>query len=560
MLLSGYLIAVSGLGENTTDQKRERQIGNGMGITQMAARIKNKYKEQITSAAFIMLFGIVVHLYMFSNKFFNYFEMGNILADMSFSQADTLGLGRWFLPFASNFITGFSMPVINGLICIIFMTISSVMLSEMLRLKGTVYRCLFGFAWVTFPGMASVFSYGVNSDALCLSIFLAVLAVYVSWKFKWGIIGGIIALGASVGIYQPFLAVAIAAVFCILFLQVMQENFVQKDFLIRSVKYAVMLLLGFLFYYVMLKLCLTVSGIELRDYHGIDEMTSFTPKGLAKGFVYSYGYFLANLFSREYIYTWGRVLWNVLGAVAFFVSVFAISKKRIKNAGRKEKVVRISWLVVMSGLIPLGLNAAPFLMGDRVGNGVDRYMLFSIILLWGLLLKNLEMMEMDKAVIRGMLQKVAYWLGIGSVCIAVFSSGIICNQAYQRMESMTRSVEAIMNRMAARIEQLPEWNRDMPVYFVNPRGLINDNYTVIIPEYDSLTNLPGTRYESRYSERAIVKYLEVYLHFPVNIAEDGIKQALDENSTVKNMPSYPARDSIQVIDGVIVVKISDGEE
>ena len=62
------------------------------------------------------LFGLIVHLYMFTNKFFNYFELGNIFADMSFTQGDTIAQGRWFLPIATNLFTGFSMPLLNGLI------------------------------------------------------------------------------------------------------------------------------------------------------------------------------------------------------------------------------------------------------------------------------------------------------------------------------------------------------------------------------------------------------------------------------------------------------------
>lgn len=79
-------------------------------------KLYGKYRRELVSGGITFLLGMFVHLYVVTNKFFNYFEMGNIMSDMSFSQNDTLGLGRWFLPVATNLFTSFSLPLFNGII------------------------------------------------------------------------------------------------------------------------------------------------------------------------------------------------------------------------------------------------------------------------------------------------------------------------------------------------------------------------------------------------------------------------------------------------------------
>lgn len=511
----------------------------------------HKYRKDILAFAIVFLIGVLTHFYVMSNKFFNYFEMGNILSEMNYSQNDTLGLGRWFLPVASNILSSFSVPAMNGMIVLFCSSVSSILVARMFQIHLTFNKVLFGAVWMTFPGMASVFAFGVNSDALSISILLAVLAAGCLHFKKWGVLLGSVLLGFSIGIYQPYMSVTIAIFFGLLLIRLLKETLEVSSFVRTIFREILILAFGFLLYYIALELSVYSTGIQVSNYHGANEMTSFTLKGIAKGLVYSYGYFLSYLFTTQYTYTIGNVVCNIIGAVSFIVLVF--------RAGVKYEKLQRAGIIILIGLLPLGLEAAPFLMGDRVGNGVDRYMMFSIILIWGLLLWMIEQ-ELKECLSNNFWSVLPKWLGVGAVIVTFLTGYTICNEAYYRMETMTESTTALLGRIAARIESLPEWQEGKSVYFVNPRELMNDNYEVSIPQFEHMKNLPGTEIWPNYNEKAIVKYLEVYLHFPVKIAEDSIKQALDENSTVKNMPSYPARDSIQVIDGVIVVKISDGEE
>lgn len=521
--------------------------------------------------ALTFLMGLLVHFYAMSNKFFNYFEMGNIFSTMPFSQGDVVALGRWFMPIATNLFTSFSTPVFNTLIVLFYMSIASALIVDLLEIRSRVYAVLFGLVFVTFPGLTCVFSFGVNSDEIILSLLLGILSAYAFYQWKHGMIWGALFLCLSIGGYQPSMAAAIGVIYMMLFLKVFREKMEWKAFMRSVIRAVCMLAAGFVLYYAVLQLVIAVTGIQLSDYHGVDSMTSFTLKGIAKGFVYTYGYFLAYFFTTAYTYTIGRIACNCIGAVAFVMLLIrrmqlprmqcsAETQENMDSTKGTDQCSNIL-LGLLFCFLPLGVNAAPFLMADRVGAGVDRYMIFSLMFLWALLLAMLDECRKEKLTfVSFKMGNLIQWAGMLAVLASIVSGFIIDNQTYHRMEAMTETTGALLNRIAGRMEAHPQWDKDIPVYFVNCRALVNSNYEVEIPEYEAIKNMPGTFLASSYSEEAIVDYMEVYLHFPICEATQEQRNMVEQEPTFEQMQSYPAESSVQVINGVMVVRISDGEE
>lgn len=519
---------------------------------------------------FVLTFfaGILVHFYNMSHKFFNYFEMGNIFSQMPFLQEDTVALGRWFMPIATNLFTSFSMPVFNTLICLFYMALASALIVELLEIRSRALGAAFGLVFVTFPGLTCVLSYGVNCDEIILALLLSILSAYAFYRWKYGIVWGAVFLCLSLGAYQPYMSATIGIIYMMLFLKAFRERCGWKAFFLDAGRAVAMLAAGFILYYGMLQITIAITGVQMSDYHGVNDMASFTPKGLAKGLVYTYGYFLSYFFTTAYTYTADRIVCNVIGAAAF--AAILIRRMRTKRAADKadsggrqagSDVCANILLGILFCFLPLGVNAAPFLMADRVGAGVDRYMIFSMMFLWALLLAMLDLCRDEKVTFVSEKGKhLVRWAAVLSVSASIVSGFLISNQAYHRMEAMTETTGALLNRIAARMESQPEWNKDIPVYFVNCRALVNQNYEVEIPSYDRIRNMPGTFLRSSYSEEAIVDYLEVYLHFPVSEATEAERERVEKNPAFARMESFPAESAVQVIDGVMVVKISEGEE
>ncbi|MBE5847904.1 MAG: hypothetical protein E7300_09540 [Lachnospiraceae bacterium] len=523
------------------------------------------------------LSAIVAHLYVLTNKFFNYFEMGNIFTHMPFSQEDSLGLGRWFMPVATNLLTYFSMPLVNGLVVFLMLAVSAALIVDMLEIKSSAYGVLFGLIFVTFPGLASIMSYGVNCDLFSSALLLSVLSGYLFVRSlrqnKWvrGVILGAIPLSLSLACYQPYMSVTIGMLYMMLFMQVYRKRTDLKTFIPMVFKSVLMLAAGFILYYVILKIMLTVTGISLSDYHGVDSMTSFTPKGIAKGFVYSYLHFIKYFFTTEYTYTIGRIVCNCIGAATFAALLFrrmrvnrgAVHKGSDATADKTYLVrdrMTNALLLILFLYLPLGVNASPFLMADRVGAGVDRYMIYSLMFLWALLLAMMDdNTDENTAQLTKSRKNLLQWLGGFSVICAIVTGLIITNQAYHRLEATTQATEGLMVRMAARMEQTEGWNKDIPVYFVNPRNMVNSNYGPEVTDYRNLTNLPGTFLRAGYGEEAIAGYMNTYLRFPVKLATEEEIARVEANPAFGKLKAYPDASAVQIIDGVMVVKVSEGE-
>lgn len=529
-----------------------------------------KHKEQVWVFASTFLAGFLIHFYMFSNKMINYFEMNNILTPMSIDKGDTLAMGRWFLPVVSRLSSVYSMPAVNGMICLVCLSFCACMLVDVFGLKSRVLILLCEGLIVSFPGVASYLSYGVNSDVFCVALLLSVLSGWVLHRSACSVRGMIlsaVALCFCIGVYQPFMSVTIAVIFCMLYLQVWREGKGFVSILKQVLRYVLTLAAGFILYYLVLQIVTAATGISVGDYHGINDMASFTLKGIAKGGVYTYFYFLYYLFSMEYANFPLVIVFDGLAAVLFLLYTIAGYRKFQKGAREKGSLVCQLLLVVF---LPIGVNASPFLMADRVGNGVDRYMMFSMMLLFILLIKMMDAMAGQSGSIEeilkpgdsgqaGRLGLLPQWLTMIALLAVIWGNYYQCNQGYYRAEAMTKSTDSLLTRLAYRIESVEDWSPELPVYLANCEALFNENCETKIAAFTGLQRVDGTEIKPWYNEGAVVKYMQVYLNFPMNTAADGQKEDILASTEFSQMGIYPQKDSMRMIDGVLVVKFGETE-
>lgn len=94
--------------------------------------------------------------------------------------------------------------------------------------------------------------------------------------------------------------------------------------------------------------------------------------------------------------------------------------------------------------------------------------------------------------LKGLLYSYANFAAYYFMIYYLYSGFLICNQAYDRLNTRYENIYAYLNRIAARMEETPEWSHDIPVYFANPSYIFNANYEVEIKAYDDLKRMMGT--------------------------------------------------------------------
>ncbi len=509
---------------------------------------KNKY-------AFIAMFttiisGLFVHLYMITNKFYNFGELGHIYTKTTLSMSDCLSLGRVFLPFVAELSNMASSSAINGAIMLLFLGLSAFLVEKMLKFESKLYDILFPCILIVFPGTVCYLTYGWMSEAYSFSILMGVLGAYLLNRSKVEWIIGILCLTLSVGTYQPLFSVGIAVIYISLFKCVLTEKISWKKFILKMIRYLIALAISFLLYYIILNVLLSITGIMLSSYHGVDKMVSFSLRGIAKGFVYSYLYFLRYYFTLDYTIYPTLLVANIVMLVVFgYAVVRLIFQKRRED----DNSVIISQMVFLILFLPLGLDATPFCLGERIGAGFDRYMMFSIIFFYILVcvvMSQLELLQVKKDL-------KALWIGLIMLVVVVISNYYICNIVYRRLEVITESESAYMNRIVATLEQRQEWRTGKPIYFYGARPLFSEYYGEMSSPLKSPMTVEGTSITPNYSYGAMVKYMDVCLHFPIVEVDREQQERINENEKIAEMPCYPEDGSMCVVDGVLVIKISN---
>lgn len=511
----------------------------------------NLPKTAKTAFTTAMVAGILTHLFILTNKLFNYNEVSVLFLNEQEMLMGRMAEGRWLVGILGQWIGGnYSMQAVAGLLGIFLLGLSAAMIVTLLNVDRQIYAGLIGAVMVVFPAVVSFMAFTQLGDAWFMAVFFAVLAVFLAEKYRYGFAAAIGLIGASLAIHQAYISVAVALMYGILFFEWFRDKRTWKEEWKRVVCYLVILLGGFIFYYVGVKASAALLQYSLSDYYGINEMTKFTPKGICKGIVYAYLYFFRYFFTSHYYGSVVMVGINVVLALCLLCyTVHSIWKRP-----EKDSFVNRMWKVVLLGLLPMGCNCLPVLMADRVGAGVDRYMMYSLVFVWIILLAaacDVEKLTSEKS--PGVKQqKLFCTLVLVGVLIQIGHDYTMDNQAYYREQAATEQMASYLNRVAARMEAVDGWDASMPVYIMMEEDLY-PGYPVELPAFDSLKELRGTAYEPNFNERGLRRYMAYYMHFP--LVEPTEEQIAGIQEKAADMPAYPAADSIQIVDGVLVVKI-----
>lgn len=519
-----------------------------VALSQFINRIRRSSKVAFLCA---IVAGFVTHLFIMTNKVMNHNELSNLFLDTHEMTMGRMAEGRWFVGWIGQLIgDNYSMQMVVGVLGILLIACAAGMVVSLLDISKPLYAGLLGASMTVFPALVSFLAFTQLGDAWFMAVFMAVLAVYLTENQKWGIWPAMVLAGLSLAIHQAYISVTIAGMFVVLFRTVYEKGMGFKDNLPRIGKYLAVLMGGFLFYYIGVKVTAAIFSYDLSSYYGINEMTEFTVKGICKGIVYAYLYFVRYFFTTEYLFHPLMVIVDILLAVVLVYYVIA----SVIRSFRAKKRMNAVWKVLLLLLLPVGMNALPVLMADRVGAGVDRYMMYSLVFLWVLLLYLADRMEVGvQEKVPG--RKLCLWMITLGICIHVGNDYTMDNQAYYRAQATTEQMTNYLNRLAARIEATEDWSADVPVYIVMQSDLY-PQYPVDLAAFDDLAELRGTSYEPHMNVPGIIRFMNYYLHFPVRQAEDTQIDRIDKR-VIDAMPCYPAAGSVRMVDGILVVKIEE---
>lgn len=501
-------------------------------------RCSREFKLAFISACII---GLIVHLYIFTNLL-----LGGDAVTNTYSDVDHTVRGRWALKFFCAPSSIYQMPVIIGLISIVFLALAAAFTVRVLELSHPFSIVLTAGLLVSFPAVANTLTYLFLADAYFIALAMSALAVYLAKYYRYGFIGSIVLLAVSCGIYQAYIPYVLTLCLFDCIVALLTKSPV-KSILTRGGIYILTVLGGLVLYLLLTKLSLKLIGGSLTAAQGLNTMDSVSISSLfsqiPRAYKHTYSMFKGWPFPYAYFQIAQKALPVLLAAASVFLCVI--------HKLYKEPLRLL--------LLAAGILLSPLALGSMVifayAAEVHRLMIFSFVLPYFLMIKLAEVSAQELV----LLQK-PYWKGILAVSVLCstmlfWNNFLLTNIGYHALQITYENSTSLATRIVDRIETTEGYTAGGPVAFV---GAINlSNYTQSKEHYWQYYNAIGEMI--RYSAISSREFMQQYsaLQSPELLTAEQMKM-LQESEEVAAMPGFPAKGSVIMVDGIIVVKLGEG--
>lgn len=544
--LSTLIICINGKNKDYTGKMPINQSRGRLYLERVDSIIKkvnNKlspgFKTAFVSAIIV---GLIAHMYMFTNKLPNFDDLIGI---------DNFGVtfknGRWFLwvvgavAYHLNFV--FSLPWANGIVTLVLLGISAGMVADLLDIKSKTANALLGAALVVFPSWTGTFFYMFTAPYYALAVLMSVASVYLMVRHKKGIFASVILLACSLGIYQSYLPFTATLYVVILFLMLFDDKHGYLDILKKSLLYLFNMAVGTVVYFICMKLSLFATGQELNSYKGISTMGKFElariPEICHTIAVNFFGIFLDNNMEISYNYiTKGMYLVLYATSLVMVIYLFIVNIK-------KGDFLKAAETIILFAIYIIAINSIYIMCEDGIYSLMYYSYVFLMIFPFALLDRCIRLEEKKCWISMEYVITAAVAIGVASYCH-------FANGEYLSMQLSYEQAASYYNTMITQIKSVDGYRDDMKVVFSGIDIVDKTLYRNEVMDTFSMSGRDDALADA-YSKQNFIRY---YCGFDAETAGIDI---LSETSQAKlaQMPAYPNTGSIQVMDGAVVVKLSD---
>ena len=535
----------------------------GEGVLQYyKTKIRKEYKIAFYSTLIVAL---LIHLYKFTNTLLNrdslyyYYSTQNFIGSVKwadslnnyYSTQNIIGSGRWALSLACGISSCWNLPWVNGLLSCIYIAMTVVVIVALFKLKNPVLIILTGAFLAASPSTTETLFYLYTADGFFIAMFLAAIAVYYS-KIDENRIFRLLLSGVcicvSCGIYQAYVSFALVLALCYLIDNLLLGNYEKKDYLKWVVRQVIIYSLSLAAYFVIWKVCLYFSGEVANDYEGISEVGRIDLQLILGGFVRSVRttsfYFL-----QWNVMEHGFTLYSILCIIFIVVMLTGLVVAFVKS-----EIVKRKWAVVLFTMALLAI--IPFSCIWHFTSSSVKYGY-----------RMLQCMTLLFVLTALLFERWARPFFKNAVCLflllTIFNNALMANISYYYMNLTYERTYADAVEMMVKIHDLQD------EYDIKNLAVVGTRFSEVQWEYsDSNTGKiapagkvhlfsGGLGTNLLIDSEHTVLFLQNTLGLELkSVANEKIAE-LSELPEVQAMRCWPSRDSMKVIDGVLVIKLSD---
>lgn len=499
--------------------------------------------------------GLLTHLYMLTHKLPNWDEVNNF---SGYGQG--VGIGRWFLHYVHYLGGRWSIPMVHGILAIIFLSVSACLISEVFGLRRTSSLIVVSMAMLTFPSVAGTMAFMFTVHTYAMSVMMMCLSIYLIHRYKYGLVPGAVLIICGMGIYQPYVSFAIGLMLGSMLADLLRKKKNGKETLLTGIKYAVVLLASVGIYMIICRLF--YPDIAQPDsYGGAGQMGQIAVSEMPRLIGRCYKRFLEYFLLKPFGYVSSSMhCANILVCMGVGI-LFLYNMISVKF--NKDRLAYIL-CVLVSALIPMAL-AFVYFMAPVAPFSI--LMTYAYVLVYAVALMLLEIAadrwqssKADKKMF-SLLRKSVVIVVICSVLLETYTGYLITNEAYFRMSIAYERTAAFFNRILVNVEREEGFVYGDKVailgefYYVDNPGPIEIDFM----EDNRFREMSGIALENGLITSGVRdNFIRIYLGFELPYIEEAAKAEILASEEYLEMPCYPETGSIKKMGGdTWVVKLCD---
>ena len=509
--------------------------------------LRDNKKLLIFVFAFTFGFGLVAHGYSYFNANLNHDSLYGMIGNKEYNLF-MLQIGRFIRPIWARIRGNITLPTLIGFISLFFVSCSNYLIIKLLKIKNKVliaFTC--GILITNYTVALTYASYIHDADIYSIALFLSVLSVYeFTSNNKLGLLKGTIILVISLGIYQAYFQVAI---FLLMILAI--ERFINNEKALKVVtdyiKILLCMVVSIIIYYLIYQLTLKVFNVPIGDtYNSMPQLKDYFDLG-------AFAYIFEQMFKSERMWLMGKNAhhwWMIFGinVLCIVLTFFLFIKLIIKKMTSTINTI-LATIVLL--LMPVGICIVCVMSKGLVHD----IMTYSYFLFYVFVFKLIEM-SADCYSVEIRLQSGIKYILYPCMVAMLISNNVYSNEVYLEKELMEQTTLSTMTRIINRMEETDGYEMGKtPVMMVGALNISDLSHTRIgFMNTGEGTNVAFTiTYQGVYS-----KYFNDYLAYPINLVDDDtLFSNYYGSDDIKDMPVFPAKDSVKFYNDMLVVKISD---
>lgn len=516
----------------------------------MGSELLKFYRENVKKSwkiAFlsVMILGLLTHLYKFTNYLPDRDSLLNIYHDQNI-----VASGRWLLSLSCGISSYFDLPMVIGVLSLIYIALTMVVITELFHMENPVLIVLSGAVLVTFPGVTETFLYEYTADGYLLAMLLSSVAVYatrmrdqISWKAY--LIGGA-CLCMCCGIYQAYVSFALLLILCHYMYELLEARHDWKTYFLWAVKQVIMTAAAMAAYYLIWKISMRMQHVQANDYQGISEIGTNVLTTFLKGFTSTIKTFLT-FFVQWNVLKFGFTAYSALN-ILFLVFFGVIAVAAPIHAGLLKKKALLA-LYCLSLILVIPCSCIWFFISQGVLYRPMMLMCMAVLYIFALLL--FEKWAAHR------------WANLAALLMAVivFNFSLMANISYHYLNKCYEQTYAVGIRMMADIEELKEESPFSRIAVVGDSWLEN---TLVTYDKENQRQLPASgigiisRYmyhDLMYEHLRITNFLTEFIGSDLEALPLSEVIALEQDPVVQEMPVWPQEGSMVIRDDLLILRI-----